>query len=293
MKHFILAKGLATALTTVTDGYVGAYELTDNPSIATTALSKDFAIFFADGTRGISLTVDKASLEVTKAAAADAIAAATYAASFTVSAATAGKEYSLTFSKHGVPFNARNNWTVSYVAKASDTTTTIAAALARKITENGSGDIDDNTLGLSATNSTNTVNIAGLSGTHFDYTVSFNGALEGTSLTVTTHGTEGTLNAAHMRNLAIECAQNKGYNHTYEGSKKLNKRFDEEIASGTYTLYTLKFRNPRKDSVTVDEQVNQIIHIATSEATVVTRLDTLFGTGSAQAAGGSGSGTGN
>lgn len=290
MKHFILATSVAASLASVVKGAVGAFELGDNPSVASSALTKDFSIFVGDGTRNFVIDeVNFASLKVTKAAAADAVASANFAATVTIATATAGKEYTIRIFKKGVEFNRRNSWTFNYVAKSGDTVTTIAAALAKLITENGDGGVDGNTLGLKASNSSGVITIqARTSDVHDDYVITCLDYIDGVAPSYTTHGAVGTNDEVAVRDLMLKSIQNRGYNYTFEGGSDLNKFIEDEIPSGTYTIYTLNFRNPRVNPTIGDDDNWQYIHIATKIDAVITRLDTLFGTGTAQSAGGSG-----
>ena len=66
-----------------------------------------------------------------------------------------------------------------------------------------------------------------------------------------------TLDAAYVKNLASFCSQNRGFNNTLADGATIYPGYPMEVDADDYTLYNLRFKNPRVYGRTRDEAVWQ------------------------------------
>lgn len=292
MKQLFITKGKYAAITngfvditTVEDGAVGLYYLSDGSAVSSALDAKKGNIAVVVG-RGegkqprLFPEVDVKSLQVVKATAQKG---SKYKAVLTVPATVKGEEYTILISKMGVGFNERNNWTYVSLAK-STTAKDVAEDLVKQINAN------KHTLGVTASNADSVITIdADEKGANF----SVQGAdgLMGVEVTQTL-SKKTTLDKAYIQDLASRCAAGKGFDYTYE-KPDIYPGYPEPIEADEYVLYSLRFAVPRVAAKQRDEVVWQILHIAVpSDGTAIATLDTIFGTASAAGKNSSQQGTG-
>lgn len=272
---YATATAKATDLTTVPDGTVALFSLSDG-ALLTAAPTSNFSIVVGRATGKMPLMfpeVDVKSLQVTKAS---YEAAKKFTAKITVPTPEKGLHYTVVIVKKGTVFNERSNWTFTTMA-----TTATAADVAKQIISQING--NKYNLGVEASNTGGAITITALeAGKDFEVL----GADELSSVVPTdvTHGKKAELDKADIQDLASRCAAGKGFNYTGEDGKEIYPGYPEVVGEDQYTLYTLRFAVPRVSAKQRDEVVYQIVHIAVPVgATAITTLDTIFGLSAAAA----------
>lgn len=189
----------------------------------------------------------------------------------TVSSIMDGDVYTIILSKLGVGFNERNNFTVEYVAKATDSVADVVAGLKKAVADKG--------LPFTAGSGTSAVVLTATDYQGWDIHTAND--FQGTAV-VTTAAEAPIQDTAWVADLARQCAAGKGFNYLSDEGKDIYPGFPENIpANATFTIYTLRFAVPRASAKTRDEVVSQLVHIAvpTTSTDLISSLDTLFGTG--------------
>ena len=205
-------------------------------------------------------------------------AAKTFTARFTVPEPVIMCDHTVIFTKKGIQFNERSNWTASiHVFKDTETAEQVAAKIANYVNNNTA------TLGLTATVSTATVSTATVTVTAtkpaVDYEITMADALSGTTVTYKTHGELGIADAEAIKKMANMAAADAGFEYTYMDdvhylypNYPLNPNAGTNTTDTGYTVYTLRFAIPR-DVKTRDELVHQIVQIAIP--TGAAQIDTM------------------
>ena len=204
-------------------------------------------------------------------------AAKTFTAKFTVPEPVIMCDHTVIFTKKGIQFNERSNWTASiHVFKDTETAGQVATKIANYINNNTA------TLGLTATVSTATVTVTATKSA-VDYEITMADALSGTTVTYTTRGEIGIADAEAIKKMANMAAADAGFEYTYMDdvhylypNYPLNPNAQPDAADAGYTVYTLRFAVPR-DVKTRDELVHQIVQIAIpTGAAQITTMDTIL-----------------
>lgn len=273
---YATATAKATDLTTVPDGTVALFSLSDG-ALLTAAPTSNFSIVVGRATGKMPLMfpeVDVKSLHVTKAS---YEAAKKFTAKITVPTPEKGLHYTVVVVKKGTVFNERSNWTFTTMA-----TTATAADVAKKIVSQING--NKYNLGVEASNAGGAITITALEAGK-DFEVLGADELSGVTPTEVTHGKKAELDKADIQDLASRCAAGKGFNYTGEDGKEIYPGYPEVVGEDQYTLYTLRFAVPRVSAKQRDEVVYQTVHIAVPVgAEAITTLDTIFGLSAAKAA---------
>ena len=200
-------------------------------------------------------------------------AAKTFTAKFTVPEPVIMCDHTVIFTKKGIQFNERSNWTASiHVFKDTETAEQVAAKIANYVNNNTA------TLGLTATVSTATVTVTATKPT-VDYEITMADALSGTTVTYTTHGELGIADAEAIKKMANMAAADAGFEYTYMDDVHYlypNYPLGTNTTDTGYTVYTLRFAVPR-DVKTRDELVHQIVQIAIpTGAAQIDTMDTIL-----------------
>lgn len=209
-------------------------------------------------------------------------AAKTFTAKFIVPEPVIMCDHTVIFTKKGIQFNERSNWTASiHVFKDTETSEQIATKIAKYVNNNTA------TLGLTATVSTPTVSTTTVTVTAtkpaVDYEITMADALSGTTVTYITRGEIGIADAEAIKKMANMAAADAGFEYTYMDdvhylypNYPLNPNAGTNTTDAGYTVYTLRFAVPR-DVKTRDELVHQIVQIAIpTEAAQITTMDTIL-----------------
>ena len=204
-------------------------------------------------------------------------AAKTFTAKFTVPEPVIMCDHTVIFTKKGIQFNERSNWTTSiHVFKDTETAEQVAAKIANYVNNNTA------TLGLTATVSAATVTVTATEPA-VDYEITMADALSGTTVTYTTRGEIGIADAEAIKKMANMAAADAGFEYTYMDdvhylypNYPLNPNTGTNTTDAGYTVYTLRFAVPR-DVKTRDELVHQIVQIAIpTEAAQIATMDTIL-----------------
>lgn len=257
-------------LTEVPAGSLGIFELNDlNKFVSDAKLTKDFGIAYGrPNSQAVVLEVNIDSLTVTKVT---KTAGTKFSASITIPAPVTGKDFSIELVKLDTTKYERCGWTATTRCKSGDTAETVAARLQKELAakvENQNVDV---------TISTNTI-----TATAKDYQpweLMAVDDLYGTTVTTTHNGSAPTCDKAYVQNLASEAAQNRGFNNTLADGATIYPGYPMEVDADNYTLYNLRFKNPRAYGSTRDEAVWQEVTIAvpTDNADFITAVETAFG----------------
>lgn len=189
-------------------------------------------------------------------------AAKTFTAEFTVPGPVIMCDHTVIFTKKGIQFNERSNWTASiHVFKDTETADQVAAKIAKYVNDNTA------TLGLTATASAAIVTVTATEPA-VDYEITMADALSGTTVAYKTRGTIGIADAEAIKKMANIAAADAGFEYTYMDdvhylypNYPLNPNTGTNTTDASYTVYTLRFAVPR-DVKTRDELVHQIVQIA-------------------------------
>lgn len=200
-------------------------------------------------------------------------AAKTFTAGFIVPEPVIMCDHTVIFTKKGIQFNERSNWTASiHVFKDTETADQVATKIANYVNNNTA------TLGLTAAVSTATVTVTATEPA-VDYEITMADALSGTTVTYTTRGEIGIADAEAIKKMANMAAADAGFEYTYMDdvhylypNYPLNPNAQPDAADAGYTVYTLRFSVPR-DVKTRDELVHQIVQIAIP--TKAPQIDTM------------------
>lgn len=284
MRQFILAGNLAypTALTSVAAGAVAFVGVSDagvqtllNASNIADYLKKPINILTVtanEGTKELYYPLFANNFSYTKSVYA---AATKYTSKLTIAEAISFVDYTIIVAKKGVKFNERNKWTATIHSGSNDTVTTIAEKLVKHINANtyGSGMTASNEAGVI----TFTAEKAGV-----DYEIIPADALMGVELIAVTSGLPATNDTNAIKDMMMKAAADAGFEYTYndfEGTyPALGGGILDNIAgnAGGYTVYTLKFTEPRMVG-TRNDFVNQIVQIAyPTGAGAITTMDSIL-----------------
>lgn len=189
-------------------------------------------------------------------------AAETFTAEFTVPEPVIMCDHTVIFTKKGIQFNERSNWTASiHVFKDTETADQVAAKIAKYVNDNTA------TLGLTATVNGATVTVTATKPA-VDYEITMADALSGTTVTYTARGEIGIADAEAIKKMANMAAADAGFEYTYMDdvhylypNYPLNPNAGTNTTDASYIVYTLRFAVPR-DVKTRDELVHQIVQIA-------------------------------
>ncbi len=204
-------------------------------------------------------------------------AAKTFNAKFTVPEPVIMCDHTVIFTKKGIQFNERSNWTASiHVFKDTETAEQVAAKIANYVNNNTA------TLGLTATVYTTTVTVTATKPA-VDYEITMVDALSGTTVTYITRGEIGIADAEAIKKMANMAAADAGFEYTYMDdvhylypNYPLNPNAQPDAADAGYTVYTLRFAVPR-DVKTRDELVHQIVQIAIPTGAIqIATMDTIL-----------------
>lgn len=204
-------------------------------------------------------------------------AAKTFTAKFTVPEPVIMCDHTVIFTKKGIQFNERSNWTASiHVFKDTETSEQIATKIAKYVNDNTA------TLGLTASVDDATVTVTATE-SGIDYEITMADALSGTTVTYTTRGEIGIADAEAIKKMANMAAADAGFEYTYMDdvhylypNYPLNPNEQPDAADAGYTVYTLRFAVPR-DVKTRDELVHQIVQIAIpTGADQIATMDTIL-----------------
>lgn len=203
--------------------------------------------------------------------------AKTFTAGFTVPEPVIMCDHTVIFTKKGIQFNERSNWTASiHVFKDTETADQVATKIANYVNNNTA------TLGLTAEAYKTAVTVTATEPA-VDYEITMADALSGTTVNYKAHGEIGIADAEAIKKMANMAAADAGFEYTYMDDVHYlypNYPFNPNTGTNTtdagYTVYTLRFAVPR-DVKTRDELVHQIVQIAIpTGAEQIHAIDTIL-----------------
>lgn len=257
-------------LSKVPAGSLGIFEL-DNLSkfVSDAKLTKDFGIAYGrPNSQAVVLEVDIDSLIVTKVT---KTAGTKFSANITIPAPVTGKDYTIELVKLDTTKYEHREWTATTRCKSGDTAGTVAARLQKEL----AAKVENQNVGV-------TISTATITATANDYQpweLIAADDLYGTTVTTTSKGSAPTCDKAYVQNLASEAAQNRGFNNTLADGATIYPGYPMEVVADDYTLYNLRFKNPRVYGRTRDEAVWQEVTIAvpTANSVFIKAIETVFG----------------
>lgn len=285
MRQFILGKKVAYAsgadLLKVPEGAVGVY-YNNNGVLTVTSTGSEInneAMLVLGRTAAnggpVVLPIYKNDFSVVKSVYS---AAKTFTTAFTIPAAKSIGDYTMIVAVKGKKFNERNKWTVMVHNTDTETTANVLAQkLADAINSNAGSGV---TATVSGATLTIKANVAGV-----DYEIIPADELSGLKATSTTHGEPAINDAAYISDLAAKAAADAGYEYTYRDAAvdlypnyPLNPLAGADSDDAGYTVFTLRFAEPRKVKTT-DEVVSQIVQVAIpTGGAAINTLETVFNT---------------
>lgn len=257
-------------LTNVPAGSLGIFELDDLSKFVSDAkLTKDFGIAYGrPNSQAVVLEVNIDSLIVTKVTKTDGTK---FSANITIPAPVTGKDFTIELVKLDTTKHERREWTATTRCKSGDTAATVAARLQKELAakvENQNVDVTISTATITAT-----------ANDYQPWELIAVDDLYGTTVTTTDNGSAPTCDKAYVQNLASEAAQNRGFNNTLADGATIYPGYPMDVDADDYTLYHLRFKNPRVYGRTRDEAVWQEVTVAvpTDNSDFVTAVETAFG----------------
>lgn len=257
-------------LTKVHAGSLGIFELNDLSKFVSDAkLTKDFGIAYGrPNSQAVVLEVNIDSLIVTKVT---KTAGTKFSANITIPDPVTGKDFTIELVKLDTTKHERREWTATTRCKSGDTAATVAARLQKEL----AAKVENQNVGV-------TISTATITATAKDYQpweLIAVDDLYGTTVTTTSKGSAPTCDKAYVQNLASEAAQNRGFNNTLADGATIYPGYPMDVDADDYTLYHLRFKNPRVYGRTRDEAVWQEVTIAvpTTNSAFITAVKTVFG----------------
>ena len=265
-------------LTQVPAGSLGIFELNDlSKFVADAKLTKDFGLAYGrPNSQAVVLEVNIDSLSVTKVT---KTAGTKFSANITIPAPVTGKDYTIELVKLNTTKHERREWTATTRCKNGDTAATVAARLQKEL----AAKVENQNVGVTISTATITVT----ANDYQPWELMAADDLYGTTVTTATNGSAPTCDKAYVQNLASEAAQNRGFNNTLADGATIYPSYPMEVDSDDYTLYNLRFKNPRVYGRTRDEAVWQeaTIAVPTANTTFINAVEIALGLKAGQAGG--------
>lgn len=201
-------------------------------------------------------------------------AASAYTGNFTITAPVVGDNLTVVVVKKGVQFNERNKWTATMRVKDGQDAIACAKELAAQLNNNPASGInaeaEDGKITITAVNKGE------------DYKIALGDDLFGVAVKETAAVTP-LADANYIKDLAMKAAADAGIEYTYQDPANLiypgyplNPLAQPDSADAGYTVFTLKFAEPR-EMKTVDQSINQIVQIALPMgATAIAKVETIL-----------------
>lgn len=256
-------------LTKVPAGSLGIFELNDLSKFVSDAkLTKDFGIAYGrPNSQAVVLEVNIDSLIVTKVTKTDGTK---FTAIITIPAPVTGNDFTIELVKLDTTKHERCEWTATTRCKSGDTDETVAVRLQKEL----AAKVENQNVDVTIVNAT----IIATAKDYQPWELIAVDDLYGTTVT-TTKGSAPTCDKAYVQNLASEAAQNRGFNNTLADGATIYPGYPMDVDADDYTLYHLRFKNPRVYGRTRDEAVWQEVTIAvpTINSEFNTAVNTVFG----------------
>lgn len=201
-------------------------------------------------------------------------AADAYTGNFTIPAPIVGDDLTVVVVKKGVQFNERNKWTATMRVKDGQDASACAKELAEQLNNNPAS-------GVKAVAADAKITITAVNKGE-DYKIALGDDLFGVAVEETAAVTP-LADANYIKDLAMKAAADAGIEYTYQDPANLiypgyplNPLAQSDSADAGYTVFTLKFAEPR-EMKTVDQSINQIVQIALpTGAAAIAKVETIL-----------------
>lgn len=198
----------------------------------------------------------------------------TYTGNFTIAAPVVGDNLTVVVVKKGVQFNERNKWTATMCVKDGQDAAACAKELAAQLNNNPAS-------GINAKAKEGKITITAVNKGE-DYKIALGDDLFGVAVEETAAVTP-LADANYIKDLAMKAAADAGIEYTYQDPANLiypgyplNPLAQPDSADAGYTVFTLKFAEPR-EMKTVDQSINQIVQIALpTGADTINKVETIL-----------------
>lgn len=198
----------------------------------------------------------------------------TYTGNFTIAAPVVGDNLTVVVVKKGVQFNERNKWTATMCVKDGQDAAACAKELAAQLNNNPAS-------GINAKAKEGNITITAVNKGE-DYKIALGDDLFGVAVEETAAVTP-LADANYIKDLAMKAAADAGIEYTYQDPANLiypgyplNPLAQPDSADAGYTVFTLKFAEPR-EMKTVDQSINQIVQIALpTGADAINKVETIL-----------------
>lgn len=201
-------------------------------------------------------------------------AATKFVASLTIPKATPFVDYTVIVARKGELFNFRNKWTSTIHSNARDTVDSIAEKIVKHINANSANS------GMTAENADGTITFTA-SKAGMDYEIIPADVITEVPVTVTTRGNAAQNDFVAIKDMMMKAAADNGFEYTYNEIEGIYPALGGEYLNwvnnaGGYTVYTLKFTEPRQVG-TRNDYVNQIVQIAyPTGAAAISTMDSIL-----------------
>lgn len=282
MRNFILAGNCAYAssLNSMNNGQIAFTYLNNGvQTIMTTGNEPDllFNLVLARNTPSgdVILPMSKKHLSYVKGVYS---AATTFVGTIEVADTQPFADYTVIIVVKGKKFNERNRWTATIHTGASPVDANVATALARAINNNTVS--HDIVATVSGTTITLTAQTAGV-----DYAIVLADAAHEFTQTVTTSGIPAYGDAEYVKDLANKAAADAGFDDTATDGLAswpgiiypLDPLAGDPTQDAGFTIYTIRFTEPRLMAQARNDEVHQIVQIAfPTGAEAIATVDTIL-----------------
>lgn len=267
----LTADGNAFDLTKVKPGTIGMYQNDDKGIWLAAAPESNFSIAYGrPNSCAVVLPIDFKSAIVTTATPKDGVK---FKGEITIPEPVAGKDYTLQMVKLQTNRHERYSWSVTDNGSVRTTAEEMAKSLGNQLT---------NIIEAGNPELTFTVTVAGakitIEGTNYQgWNLIAADDMVGTAVTIT-NAVAPTLDADYVKKLAMDSAQNRGFDNVYQDGASIYSGYPMEVEDTKYKMYTIRFKYPRAFARTRDEAPWQeaIIVVPTSNTTLIGSLDTIL-----------------
>lgn len=205
-------------------------------------------------------------------------AATTFVGTVTLTDPVEFADYTIIIVKKGVKFNERNRWTATVHTGLNPTKDGLGQALANQINNNTIGH------GIVASYSSDVITLTAQTA-GVDYAIVLGDAAHDFTAAVTTAGATAFGDVEYVKNLANQAAADAGFKYTategYAAFGDIIYPLDPLKAyispAPTYTIYTIRFVEPREYGQARNDEVHQIVQIAVpTGAACISTIDTIL-----------------
>lgn len=260
-------------LANIPAGSLGIFELDDlSKFVSNTKLTKDFGIAYGrPNSQAVVLEVNIDSLSVNKVTKKDGTK---FSASIKIPNLVTGNDFTIELVKLDTTNYERREWTATTRCKSNDTVGDVAARLQKEL----AAKVENQNVNVNISSDNDEHIITATANDYQPWKLIAADDLYGTKVTNISNGSAPICDKAYVQNLASEAAQNRGFNNTLADGATIYPGYPMDVDADSYTLYHLRFKNPRVYGRTHDETVWQEVTIAIPTGSdVIETVETAFG----------------